>query len=287
MPPPSNCIAYPRKEQSSKCHNYFASPPSESLLQGKAGFLIYDDHFLAIVGNNPTIRVIAEDATEPFAHEVGVYIPATGSVFITSNHIIQNGQKTVQISKVSKTDCIIHKDDDGNAEHIYSIETIEPESNIILANGGVNYKSRILFCEQGSLTTPSGLVYMCPSTYKTTPLLTHYHTPWFNSPNDVIIHNDGSIWFTDPPYGHEQGIRPVPQLPAHTYRFDPESGDIRAVEDSLRKPNGPVSRLIRRHFILLILRACVAIRDVRVCIRLQDLRLFTRLMSWCGRGAYF
>lgn len=113
-----------------------------------------------------------------------------------------------------------------------------------MANGGVNYKDGVLFCEQGSLTAPGGLTYMDThvdtATQKctATTLLSNYHGRWFNSVNDVVVHRNGSIWFTDPPYGYEQGIRPVPQLPPQTYRFDPCSGNVRAVEDSLQKPNG-------------------------------------------------
>lgn len=74
--------------------------------------------------------------------------------------------------------------------------------------------------------------------YTTRTLLSNYYGRWFNSVNDVIVAKNGNIWFTDPPYGYEQGIRPVPQLPAQTYCFDPVKGAVRAVDDSLKKPNG-------------------------------------------------
>jgi gluconolactonase len=103
----------------------------------------------------------------------------------------------------------------------------------------VNYKSGILFCEQGTLTEPGGLVYMETSPpYRTEMILSNYHGRWFNSVNDVVVHSDGSIWFTDPVYGFEQDIRPRPQLPNQIYRYDPEDGDIRAIADGLGKPNG-------------------------------------------------
>ena len=46
----------------------------------------------------------------------------------------------------------------------------------------------------------------------------------FNSPNDVCVRGDGTIWFTDPSYGHLQGFRPAPQIGDYVYRFDPSSG---------------------------------------------------------------
>lgn len=202
---------------------YFQQPFAEGCLP-QGGFVLHDERFSQILGNNPTIEVIAEEI-EPFAHEAGVYMPATGEVYITSNHLRYAGKKYVQISRV-------YNDWKG-----YHVDDIEP--GIVLANGGVNYREGILFCEQGSLTEPGGLVYMKPEEpYETEMIISDYHGRQFNSVNDVVIHKDGSIWFTDPAYGHEQGIRPLPQLPPQTYRYDPETGDIRAMDDSLTKPNG-------------------------------------------------
>jgi len=63
-----------------------------------------------------------------------------------------------------------------------------------------------------------------------------------NSPNDVVVKSDGSIWFTDPSYGilmDYEGDRAVSEIGAcHVYRVDPETGDIRIVADDYVKPNG-------------------------------------------------
>lgn len=55
-----------------------------------------------------------------------------------------------------------------------------------------------------------------------------------NSPNDVVVHPDGAIWFTDPGYGAPD---PLPQKEA-IYRLDPETKIIERVSVSLTKPNG-------------------------------------------------
>jgi len=55
------------------------------------------------------------------------------------------------------------------------------------------------------------------------------------SPNDVVRKSDGTIWFTDPSYGHLQGFRPSPERPDAVYRFD---GDLHVVADDFDKPNG-------------------------------------------------
>jgi len=62
-----------------------------------------------------------------------------------------------------------------------------------------------------------------------------------NSPNDVIVKSDGSIWFTDPHYGimtDYEGFRAAQELPCHVYRVEPETGSISAVVTNLNCPNG-------------------------------------------------
>jgi gluconolactonase len=113
-----------------------------------------------------------------------------------------------------------------------------------MPNGGVNYKDGILFCAQGTLDAPGGIAYMpllphaTSISYEAKLLITDFHGRPFNSPNDVVVHSDGSIWFTDPMYGWEQGIRPKPRLPNQIYRYDTVTGGIRAIADGFGKPNG-------------------------------------------------
>src|SRR5207249_3393410 len=59
-----------------------------------------------------------------------------------------------------------------------------------------------------------------------------------NSPNDVVIHRDRTIWFTDPTYGFLQGFKPEPAHGDFVYRFDPSSGRLTVVASDFDKPNG-------------------------------------------------
>lgn len=63
-----------------------------------------------------------------------------------------------------------------------------------------------------------------------------------NSPNDVVVKSDGSIWFTDPSYGillDYEGARAESEIGAcHVYRIDPDSGELTAVATDFLKPNG-------------------------------------------------
>jgi gluconolactonase len=64
----------------------------------------------------------------------------------------------------------------------------------------------------------------------------------FNSPNDVVVKSDDSIWFTDPAYGIDtdyEGDRAEPEIDGcHVYRIDPKTGDVSRVVSDMVRPNG-------------------------------------------------
>jgi gluconolactonase len=62
-----------------------------------------------------------------------------------------------------------------------------------------------------------------------------------NSPNDVVVKSDGTIWFSDPPYGIQtdyEGGKQESELPARVYRWDPRDGALTIVADDFDGPNG-------------------------------------------------
>lgn len=63
-----------------------------------------------------------------------------------------------------------------------------------------------------------------------------------NSPNDIIVKRDGSIWFSDPPYGihsDSEGHKADSELgDCYVFRFDPASGALRIASDFVEEPNG-------------------------------------------------
>ena len=62
-----------------------------------------------------------------------------------------------------------------------------------------------------------------------------------NSPNDVVVKSDGTIWFTDPVYGIQddyEGGRQQSEQPPALYRFDPVTGDLTIAADDFDGPNG-------------------------------------------------
>ena len=75
-----------------------------------------------------------------------------------------------------------------------------------------------------------------------TVLASHWQGKRLNSPNDVVVHSDGGVWFTDPSYGilsDYEGLRADSEIGAcNVYRIDPASGAVELVADDFVKPNG-------------------------------------------------
>ena len=66
----------------------------------------------------------------------------------------------------------------------------------------------------------------------------NWHGHAFNSPNDVVEHSDGSLWFTDPCYGHKQGFRSAPEVGNWVWVHHPRHGVTHVVADGFSRPNG-------------------------------------------------
>ena len=74
-----------------------------------------------------------------------------------------------------------------------------------------------------------------------TVLADRYEGKKLNSPNDIVVKSDGSIWFTDPAFGIQSnylGRVSEQELPAQVYRIDGHTGRLSVVESDLKAPNG-------------------------------------------------
>ena len=105
------------------------------------------------------------------------------------------------------------------------------------ANGNTrDRQGRLVTCEHGgrrvTRTEHDGSI---------TVLADRFEGKRLNSPNDVVVTSNGSIWFTDPPFGilgNYEGTRAEPELPQNVYRLESETGALTAVATDLKGPNG-------------------------------------------------
>jgi len=105
------------------------------------------------------------------------------------------------------------------------------------ANGNTrDREGRLISCEHGAhrvtRTEYDGGI---------TVLMDRWEGRRLNSPNDVVVHSDGSVWFTDPEFGilgYYEGERAEPELPTNVYRVDPRTGEASVVAGDIARPNG-------------------------------------------------
>jgi gluconolactonase len=74
-----------------------------------------------------------------------------------------------------------------------------------------------------------------------TVLMDRFEGKRLNAPNDVVVHEDDHVWFTDPGYGillNYEGHLAEFELPTNVYRLNPDTGEATVVVDELEKPNG-------------------------------------------------
>ncbi len=106
------------------------------------------------------------------------------------------------------------------------------------ANGNtVDRQGRLVTCEHGGRR-----VVRTEHDGRLTLIADQYNGKRLNSPNDVVVRSDGSIWFTDPPYGiltDYEGHKSESEVGGnYVYRVDGVTGEVRVVADDFIRPNG-------------------------------------------------
>jgi gluconolactonase len=105
------------------------------------------------------------------------------------------------------------------------------------SNGNTfDFEGRQVSCQHG----PRRVVRFEPDG-ATTVIADKWQGKPLNSPNDLVVHPDGAVWFTDPTYGilgYYEGFQAKPELKEAVYRVEPKTGKMDKVTDELDKPNG-------------------------------------------------
>ena len=105
------------------------------------------------------------------------------------------------------------------------------------SNGNTfDFQGRQLSCEHGGRRV---VRYEYDGT--TTVIAEKFEGKRLNSPNDIVVHPDGGIWFSDPTYGingNYEGFKAPKELKEAVYRVDPQTGKMDKITDEMDGPNG-------------------------------------------------
>jgi gluconolactonase len=193
-------------------------------------FISHDAALADVLGVAPRLVQVAEVD----AHEGPVYVAGEDALYFTTlpreTGVPAPGFPVVDIKRLAL---------DGDRFPLESERVTVVRANANAANGmTLGLDGRLLVCEQGTPASHGQISALDPATAEVETVVDSWHGLRLNSPNDVVVRGDRSIWFTDPSYGHLQGFKPAPLVGDYVYRHDPSSGETSVVADSFEKPNG-------------------------------------------------
>ncbi len=184
--------------------------------------------FLDVSGEDPRLEhVVATDA-----HEGPVYSPNEAALYFTSLPR-RTGVPSEPVVALRRVEL------DGERSGLDPGRVSIVRADLAAANGmALDLHGRLVICEQGTMKADAAISRLDPITGEHATVVDRWRGLRFNSPNDVVVRSDGTIWFTDPSYGFLQGFKPEPETGDHVYRYDPCADRISVVADSFDKPNG-------------------------------------------------
>ncbi len=156
---------------------------------------------------------------------------------------------------------------------------VQLRRNSYMANGNAyDLQGRVVTCEHAtSRVTRTDFAH----NGNLEVLATHYHGKQLNSPNDIIVKSDGTIYFTDPTSGRSEGygVPREPELPfCGVYRLNPDTKELTLLIDDFAKPNGLCFSPDERHlFVNDTTRQHIRVFDVRADGTVANGRLWANL----------
>jgi len=177
---------------------------------------IYDDRMTALVRSDASLKKLASGAV----HSEGpVYFPEDGSVVYSDGHSSNGrGNRLLRWHESEGVSVLKEPSDYQNGNYR-------------------DLEGRLVACSHGK----RGIIRR-EHDGQWTVLVDRYQGKRLNSPNDLVVKRDGTIWFTDPPYGltqPNQGYGGKQEQPgSFVFRFDPKTGEIYPVITEMERPNG-------------------------------------------------
>lgn len=181
-----------------------------------------DPEINLLIDQEATVEILADGFNWS---EGPVWVPALNSVLFTDvpeNKLYRWSEKeglTVYLDPSGYTGYAPNKKKSGGNGLI-----LDAEGNLLIAQHGDRRIARVNI----PLTNPSPFV----------TVIDNFEGKRFHSPNDLILHSNGDLFFTDPPYGLSGDQDPLRELPINgVYRLDTK-GQLNLVYDTLSRPNG-------------------------------------------------
>lgn len=195
------------------------------------GFVTHDPAFASVLGVAPRLECVLQTD----AHEGPVYAAAEDALYFTTLprglDAGEPGTPRVAIKRLAL---------DGENFSLTNerLSVVRSASNA--ANGmALGLDGALLVCEQGTRCgEPAQISRVDPASGNAEPVVEGLRGLALNSPNDIVVKSDGTLWFTDPSYGSLQGFRPRPQLGDYLHRYEPARERLTVVADDFDKPNG-------------------------------------------------
>jgi gluconolactonase len=175
------------------------------------------------------------------------------------------------------------------AEETGEVSVFRSPSNY--SNGNFrDREGRLLTCEHGTRrvtrTEHDGTI---------TVLMDSFQGKKLNAPNDIVVHSDGAIWFSDPGYGimgNYEGGKAAFELPEAVYRLDPKTREATVVVNDLVKPNGLCFSPDEKRLYVVDSKAPkkaddvrpIQVYDVENGVRLKNSRLFANMAPGTSDG---
>ncbi|XP_024375484.1 lactonohydrolase oryL [Physcomitrium patens] len=194
-------------------------------------FVIRQPEFLKVIGSSPKVRVLVRTP----ALEGGVYYPDKDEFYFSTVRFNESQfkQPSIDVKKVNL-----------RTRQITSILKNNPPLGPLQAlpcGMALDNNGHLIVAFQGSNIIPGSIKKYNLSSTAEDKLIKNMADNWFsmpfNSPNDVVVKSDGSIWFTDPSYARAQGLKTTSSVKNMVYKIGLD-GFVDVVANGFSQPNG-------------------------------------------------